>query len=75
LNPQLSVTIELGPRVFASAELLLELERSLRTHLLRVNGEFGAYVPLERQGLLVQLKEHADLEYFPAGVKHRYTRQ
>jgi phenylacetate-CoA ligase len=52
-----------------------ELARSIRGHLLRLNSEFGHYVPAERQLPDVVLRPFQDPEYFPAGVKHRYTRR
>jgi phenylacetate-CoA ligase len=51
-----------------------EVARSVREHLVRLNSEFAHYVPAERQVPDVVLKPFQDPEYFPAGVKHRYTR-
>ena len=51
-----------------------ELARSIRGHLLRLNSEFAHYVPAERQLPDVVLRPFQDLEHFPPGVKHRYTR-
>jgi phenylacetate-CoA ligase len=50
------------------------LAHSIRDHLLRLNSEFAHYVPAERQLPDVVLRPFQDPEYFPAGVKHRYTR-
>lgn len=51
-----------------------ELASSIREHLVRLNSEFAHYVPTDRQVPDVVLKPFQDPEYFPAGVKHRYTR-
>jgi phenylacetate-CoA ligase len=41
---------------------------------LRLNSEFANYVPGEYQRPQVELKPTGDGEYFPTGVKHKYTR-
>jgi phenylacetate-CoA ligase len=41
----------------------------------RLNSEFGNYVPVARQAPLVTLRPYGDPEYFPVGVKHRYTKK
>lgn len=50
------------------------LAGSVRDQLLRLNSEFAHYVPAERQLPEVVLRLTGDPEYFPVGVKHRYTR-
>jgi phenylacetate-CoA ligase len=40
-----------------------------------LNSEFAHYVPAERQLPEVTLHDFADTEYFPTGVKHRYSRR
>jgi phenylacetate-CoA ligase len=45
-----------------------------REQLLRLNSEFAHYVPAERQLPEVVLRPAGDPQYFPVGVKHRYTR-
>jgi phenylacetate-CoA ligase len=47
--------------------------RVLLEELCRVNPEYAAYVPVERQELLVELYQHGDPAWFPVGVKHKYT--
>jgi phenylacetate-CoA ligase len=39
-----------------------------------LNSEFAHFVPAERRTPRVRLRPYADPEYFPPGVKHRYTR-
>ncbi|MFL0659533.1 hypothetical protein [Cylindrospermopsis raciborskii] len=47
---------------------------SILAQLLRLNSEFANYVPREYQRPQVELKATGDREYFPTGVKHKYTR-
>jgi phenylacetate-CoA ligase len=54
------------------AELVAE---QVRRQLERVNSEFAHYVPEARRTPRIELRAFADPEYFPSGVKHRYTRQ
>ena len=48
---------------------------SILSHLRRLNTEFANYVPAEYQIVVVKLAPMGDPEYFPLGVKHRYTRK
>ncbi|HVR18714.1 MAG TPA: phenylacetate--CoA ligase family protein, partial [Polyangiaceae bacterium] len=73
-NSELLLTVELATNATASPELELELGRSVRAALERTNGEFLAYVPDERRAPRVRLLPPGDPDYFPSGVKHRYTR-
>ena len=71
----LSVTAELRPGIEANDGMANALADSIRTQLLRLNSEFSHYVPPERQTPAVMLLGFGDAEYFPVGVKHRYTRR
>lgn len=71
----LTVTVELAPLVTASEDKQAEITKSILTQLLRLNSEFANYVPVEYQTPQISLKPHGDGEYFPVGVKHRYTRK
>jgi phenylacetate-coenzyme A ligase PaaK-like adenylate-forming protein len=71
---RLRVVVELAPGVGADAAREPVLAESIRTELLRLNSEFAHYVPEEYQRPLIALREAGDAEYFPPGVKHRYTR-
>ncbi|MDD1629402.1 MAG: phenylacetate--CoA ligase family protein, partial [Methylococcaceae bacterium] len=51
------------------------IAESIRAQLLRLNSEFANYTPAERQLPRITLCSFADPEYFPSGVKHRYTRK
>ncbi|WP_326568211.1 phenylacetate--CoA ligase family protein [Amycolatopsis rhabdoformis] len=68
---RLRITVELAPGHAGDAEVLAT---SIRDQLLRLNSEFAHYVPAERQLPEVVLRPAGDPEYFPVGVKHRYTR-
>ncbi len=68
----LRITVETAPGRTADAAVIAE---SVRAQLVRLNSEFAHYVPEERQLPDVVLRPAGDPEYFPAGVKHRYTRR
>ncbi|HEY2519288.1 MAG TPA: phenylacetate--CoA ligase family protein [Streptosporangiaceae bacterium] len=68
---QLRITVELAPGRNGDAGLLAA---AIRDQLQRLNSEFAHYVPAERQLPEVVLRPAGEPEYFPAGVKHRYTR-
>jgi len=74
-DKKLSVVVELLPEVTADEEKRQAIARSIQQELLRLNSEFAHYVPSERQLPEVTLKLLGDPEYFPIGVKHRYTRK
>ncbi|HTV25630.1 MAG TPA: phenylacetate--CoA ligase family protein [Polyangiaceae bacterium] len=74
-NARLRLTVELLRGVAAPSGLDAEIAQSVRRELTRLNSEFGAYVPDARRSPQVALRPFGDAEYFPIGVKHRYTRQ
>jgi phenylacetate-CoA ligase len=74
-NRFLSVVVELGAGVEGSEERREAIASSILSQLLRLNSEFANYVPAEYQTPQVTLAPMGDFEYFPIGVKHRYTRQ
>ena len=51
------------------------IAESILAQLLRLNSEFANYVPAEYQLPRVRLAPLGDPDYFPVGVKHRYTRK
>lgn len=71
---RLHVTVELAPGEAGDAARERTLAASIRGQLQRLNSEFAHYVPAEHQLPQVALRPAGDPEYFPAGVKHRYTR-
>ncbi len=73
-NSFLSIAVELAPEIEANQEKKLAVEDSILTQLKRLNSEFANYVPQEYQTPQVELLPMGEPEYFPQGVKHRYTR-
>ncbi|MGZ4960119.1 MAG: phenylacetate--CoA ligase family protein [Methylomonas sp.] len=74
-DKHLAIAVELLPGVDATMEMAETIAESIHAQLLRLNSEFANYTPAERQMPRVSLHQFADPEYFPAGVKHRYTRR
>jgi phenylacetate-CoA ligase len=74
-NLYLSIVVELGPDVPASQDQADVIADSILRHLLRLNSEFAHYVPTERQRPRIELAPQGSPDYFPVGVKHRYTRR
>jgi len=73
-NKYLHIAVELLPGVEPNKTMAPLIAASIRAQLLRLNSEFANYTPAERQLPRITLRSFADPEYFPAGVKHRYTR-
>jgi phenylacetate-CoA ligase len=74
-DKMLRVVVELAPGVTATEDMRVMLVSSILEQLLRLNSEFANYVPAQYQLPEVTLKPSGDPEYFPVGVKHRYTRR
>lgn len=73
-DSELRVTVELVDGQTTSPELARELAQSIQGHLAANNSEFANYVPKERQLVVIRLLPQGESNYFPSGVKHRYTR-
>ncbi|OHX34483.1 phenylacetate--CoA ligase [Methylomonas sp. LWB] len=73
-DSELQVAVEVLPDVDPEHVDAGRVAESIKVQLLRLNSEFAHYAPAERQTPMVTLHRFADPEYFPAGVKHRYTR-
>ena len=71
----LHIAVELLPGTATNETMVPIIAESIRKELLRLNSEFSHYLPVERQMPQVTLHAFADAEYFPAGVKHRYTQK
>ncbi|MGR9051593.1 MAG: phenylacetate--CoA ligase family protein, partial [Gammaproteobacteria bacterium] len=71
----LDITVELLPGIEPEPSTATLIASSIRSQLIRLNSEFAHYTPPERQLPQVTLRPFADPEYFPTGVKHRYTRR
>ena len=74
-NKILRVVVEMLPEIVADDDKAAMVADSIQEQLLRLNSEFANYVPPEYQRPEVQLKPAGDPDYFPVGVKHRYTRR
>lgn len=74
-NRYLLITVELAPNIQTDENKKQAIATSILTQLRRLNSEFANYVPVEKQMPEISLKLTGDSEYFPVGVKHRYTRQ
>jgi phenylacetate-CoA ligase len=72
---QLVFAVELARGVDPSEDLSKEVADAIAKVLLRLSSEFASYVPSERQRPRVTLWPTGHPEYFPAGVKHRYSRK
>lgn len=73
--PHLSVVVELGPGIEADDAKRGAIARSILAELMRLNSEFANYTPAEYRLPRVTLRPTGDPEWFPVGVKHRYTRK
>src|SRR5580658_9898227 len=73
-NAMLEVFVELAGSASADESTGAALARAMRSHLERLNSEFANYTPAERRTPKVVLLAEGHPEYFPVGVKHRYTR-
>jgi phenylacetate-CoA ligase len=71
----LSIVVELAPGVKGDAEKQQSIGESILAQLRRLNSEFANYTPPEYQLPRITLLPSGDPEYFPVGVKHRYTRK
>jgi phenylacetate-CoA ligase len=74
-NRYLSIVVELGPGVSPAEDKVALIAESVHRNLLRLNSEFAHYVPADRQQPRIELAVLGDPDYFPVGVKHRYTRR
>ena len=74
-NRFLAIVIELAPGETASDERRDATAQAIVRELRRLNSEFANYVPPASQLPHIELKAQGDPAWFPAGVKHRYTRR
>jgi phenylacetate-CoA ligase len=69
------VVVELAAGVESQSSLRDALADSIGAHVARLSSEYSAYVPQPRRAPRVELRGLGDPEYFPVGVKHRWTRR
>jgi phenylacetate-CoA ligase len=74
-DQELRIAVELAPDVAPSTALANLLGDSILAVLAERSSEFANYVPAERKRPRVTLLPLGDPEYFPVGVKHRYSRK
>jgi phenylacetate-CoA ligase len=73
-NLELAIAVELAPGATGDVALADALAHAIVGELRRLDPEFAAYVPPERQLPRISLHPTGDPTYFPVGVKHRYSR-
>ena len=73
-NSYLAIAVELAIEVNSHQELKNAIANSIHSQLIRLNSEYANYVPVHRQLPEISLYKFGDPNYFPVGVKHRYTR-
>jgi phenylacetate-CoA ligase len=74
-NEFLSIVVELAPGIEGNDARREGIAHSITHHLKRLNSEFANYVPESYQTPRITLKPTGDPEYFPVGVKHRYSKR
>ncbi len=73
-NKQLHVAVELAAGHEPSAELAARVTLAITRELEQHNSEYWGYVPAARRVPKVTLYRRQHPEWFPPGVKHRYSR-
>ena len=73
-NSILTIAVELAPEIIATQELKNNIAACITTQLLHLNSEYANYVSPEYRTPQINLYSFGNTEYFPIGVKHRYTR-
>ena len=74
-KPRLTIAVELAADNRGSDALADAVGAAILAQLRRLNSEFANYVPAVFQAPLVTLYPQGHPGYFPAGVKHRYSRK
>lgn len=70
----LHLAVELLPGICTNPDYAEQIAVAVKNQLLRLNSEFKHYTPANRQLPRISLHAFGDPEWFPVGVKHRYTR-
>jgi phenylacetate-CoA ligase len=74
-RPRFTVAIELADKESADPTRIDLAEREILDTLLTHNSEYANYVSGEDQRPVVTLWSKCHPDYFPVGVKHRYSRR
>jgi phenylacetate-CoA ligase len=74
-KPRLTVAVELAKDVAGDDAFAEAVAAAILAQLRRLNSEFANYVPAEFHKPLVTLYPTGHPDYFPVGVKHRYSRK
>ena len=72
---RLSIAVELAAGASATPRIGEQIADAVLAVLTRLNSEFVNYVPQDRQRPSITLWPAGHPEYFPVGVKHRYSRK
>jgi phenylacetate-CoA ligase len=73
-NPAFTLAVELAHNMAAEPAIAERVADEVLAVLRRLNSEFANYVPVALQRPVVTLFPQGHPDYFPAGVKHRYSR-
>lgn len=73
-KPAFALAVELAHNRAAEAGLADRIGDSVLGVLRKLNSEFANYVPADLQRPIVTLYPQGHPDYFPVGVKHRYSR-
>jgi phenylacetate-CoA ligase len=74
-KPRLTIAVELAKDAAGDDAFGEAVSAAVLAQLRRLNSEFSNYAPVEFQKPLVTLYPTGNPEYFPVGVKHRYSRK
>lgn len=73
-NSLFTIAVELVPGLRENEDIRNAIALSIYTQLIRLNSEYANYVAPQYQLPHINLYPFGNKEYFPTGVKHRYTR-
>jgi phenylacetate-CoA ligase len=73
--PELYIAVEVAPGVSADPGKEQAIGEAILAQLLRLNSEFANYTPAAYRRPRVELRPTGDPDWFPTGVKHRYSRR
>jgi phenylacetate-CoA ligase len=73
-KPAFTLAVELAQGIAAADTITDLIAETVLGTLRELNSEFANYVPSDLQRPLVTLYPQGHPDYFPVGVKHRYSR-